>query len=265
MGITFSFQMSVLFETVRGDIVFDLFIEKYPLLCFNFLKLCKIKYYNNCNLSSFSDGCVLDISNHDIEYPHGTSIFGILYGMENKSVNQEKYSQFSGNRKEIMFVTMGLKLIGSCFIISTKEKSRTNDLTAFGMVSEGSSVLNCVGSFDPRWVRGSRQNIRIKHTLILSDPFPDFFDFFQYNNRCPCHFAFHGNNLLSDKNQNREKAGENKNLEEQARTKNAKNKAFLLEVLEDLPDATINPPNNELFVCKLNQLTNEKRFKINFW
>ena len=39
--------MSVLLETSYGDIVIDLFTEKCPLATKNFIKLCKIKFYNN--------------------------------------------------------------------------------------------------------------------------------------------------------------------------------------------------------------------------
>jgi peptidyl-prolyl cis-trans isomerase-like 4 len=40
--------MSVLLETSVGDLVIDLFVDKCPKTTLNFLKLCKIKYYNNC-------------------------------------------------------------------------------------------------------------------------------------------------------------------------------------------------------------------------
>ncbi|CAG8778673.1 6882_t:CDS:1, partial [Acaulospora morrowiae] len=39
---------SVLIETSVGDIVIDLQIKKCPKTSLNFLKLCKIKYYNFC-------------------------------------------------------------------------------------------------------------------------------------------------------------------------------------------------------------------------
>lgn len=39
--------MSVLIETSFGDIIIDLQTEKFPTACYNFLKLCKIKHYNN--------------------------------------------------------------------------------------------------------------------------------------------------------------------------------------------------------------------------
>src|SRR5438105_1800361 len=38
--------MSVLIETTLGDLVVDLFVKERPNACRNFLKLCKVKYYN---------------------------------------------------------------------------------------------------------------------------------------------------------------------------------------------------------------------------
>lgn len=38
--------MSVLLETSLGDIVIDLYCDKAPLTTKNFLKLCKMKFYN---------------------------------------------------------------------------------------------------------------------------------------------------------------------------------------------------------------------------
>lgn len=40
--------MSVIVETTEGAITIDLHTESCPNTCLNFLKLCKIKYYNNC-------------------------------------------------------------------------------------------------------------------------------------------------------------------------------------------------------------------------
>lgn len=38
--------MSVLLETSLGDLVIDLYVKKAPKAATNFLKLCKIKYFN---------------------------------------------------------------------------------------------------------------------------------------------------------------------------------------------------------------------------
>ena len=45
--------MSVLLETSLGDIVIDLEVESCPRTCENFLKLCKVYYYN---LNAFFNG-----------------------------------------------------------------------------------------------------------------------------------------------------------------------------------------------------------------
>ena len=45
--------MSVLLETSLGDIVIDLEVEACPKLCENFVKLCKVYYYN---LNAFFNG-----------------------------------------------------------------------------------------------------------------------------------------------------------------------------------------------------------------
>jgi len=39
--------MSVIIETSLGEFTIDLYYEKCPKACKNFLKLCKTKYYNN--------------------------------------------------------------------------------------------------------------------------------------------------------------------------------------------------------------------------
>ena len=39
--------MAVLLETSFGDLVIDLFPEKAKKACINFVKLCKMKFYNN--------------------------------------------------------------------------------------------------------------------------------------------------------------------------------------------------------------------------
>lgn len=44
--------MSVLLETTLGDVVVDLLVDDAPLASCNFIKLCKMKYYNNCEFLS---------------------------------------------------------------------------------------------------------------------------------------------------------------------------------------------------------------------
>lgn len=42
----------------------------------------------------------------------------------------------------------------------------------------------------------------------------------------------------------------------------AQTKSIVLEALNDLPDADVKPPDNVLFVCKLNPVTTERYILI---
>lgn len=47
-------------------------------------------------------------------------------------------------------------------------------------------------------------------------------------------------------------------LMDDCREKEAHNRAVVLEMIGDLPEAESKPPSNMLFICKLNQVTTEE-------
>ena len=49
-----------------------------------------------------------------------------------------------------------------------------------------------------------------------------------------------------------------------AKEHQAKTRAVVLEMLDDIPDADLKPPENVLFVCKLNPITEEKDLEVIF-
>lgn len=51
---------------------------------------------------------------------------------------------------------------------------------------------------------------------------------------------------------------------EMRKEKEAKAAATILEIVGDIPDADIAPPENVLFVCKLNPVTNDDDLEIIF-
>lgn len=51
---------------------------------------------------------------------------------------------------------------------------------------------------------------------------------------------------------------------EMQKNKEAKARATILEIVGDIPDADIAPPDNVLFVCKLNPVTNDDDLEIIF-
>lgn len=55
-----------------------------------------------------------------------------------------------------------------------------------------------------------------------------------------------------------------KEIEELKEEREAKARATILEIVGDLPDAEIAPPENVLFVCKLNPVTTDDDLAIIF-
>lgn len=53
--------MAVVIETTVGDITVDLFLEERPKACLNFLKLCKLKYYNFSLFHTIEHGFIAQV------------------------------------------------------------------------------------------------------------------------------------------------------------------------------------------------------------
>jgi peptidyl-prolyl cis-trans isomerase-like 4 len=53
-------------------------------------------------------------------------------------------------------------------------------------------------------------------------------------------------------------------ITEMQKEKEAKARATILEIVGDIPDAEMAPPENVLFVCKLNPVTNDDDLEIIF-
>jgi peptidyl-prolyl cis-trans isomerase-like 4 len=71
-----AFTMSVLLETTFGDIIIDLFTEECPNTTKNFLKLCKIKYYNNCLFHNIQKDYLIQTGDPTNTGKGGESIYG---------------------------------------------------------------------------------------------------------------------------------------------------------------------------------------------
>ena len=74
--ITATATMSVILETSLGDITIDLFVKECPNTCKNFLKLCKIKYYNNCLFHNIQKDYIIQTGDPTGTGKGGESIYG---------------------------------------------------------------------------------------------------------------------------------------------------------------------------------------------
>nr|XP_060609524.1 peptidyl-prolyl cis-trans isomerase-like 4 [Anolis sagrei ordinatus] len=260
--------MAVLLETTLGDLVVDLYTEERPRACLNFLKLCKIKYYNYCLIHSVQREFIVQTGDPQGTGRGGESIFCKLYGDQARFFEAEKVPRIKHKKKgTVSMVNNGSDQHGSQFLITTGENLDYLDgvHTVFGEITEGMDVLNKINEafVDKDFV--PYQDIRINHTVILDDPFDDPTGLtIPDRSPEPTKEQLDSGRIGADEEIDDFKGRSVDEVEEILAEKEAKTQAILLEMVGDLPDADIRPPENVLFVCKLNPVTTDEDLEIIF-
>ncbi|KAM3929854.1 peptidyl-prolyl cis-trans isomerase-like 4 [Leptodactylus fuscus] len=260
--------MAVLLETTLGDIVIDLYTEERPRACLNFLKLCKIKYYNYCLIHNVQRDFIVQTGDPSGSGRGGESIFSKLYGdqacyFEPEKVPRIKHKKFG----TVSMVNNGNDQHGSQFLLTTGVDLDYLDgvHTVFGEVTEGMDVLKKINEtfVDKDFV--PFQDIRINHTVILDDPFDDPPGLpIPDRSPEPTKEQLDSGRIGADEEIDDNKGKSVEEIEEQLAEKEAKTRAVLLEMVGDIPDADVKPPENVLFVCKLNPVTTDEDLEIIF-
>ncbi|KAM9496008.1 peptidyl-prolyl cis-trans isomerase-like 4 [Clarias gariepinus] len=260
--------MAVLLETTLGDIVVDLYTEERPKACLNFLKLCKIKYYNYCLIHNVQRDFIIQTGDPTGTGRGGESVFCKLYGDQARFFDAEKAPRIKHKKKgTVSMVNNGNDQHGSQFLITSGENLDYLDSvhTVFGEVSEGMDVLAKINEafVDKDFV--PYQDIRINHTVILDDPFDDP-PHLPVPDRSPepTKEQLDSGRIGADEVINDAEGKDAEELDEVIKDKEAKTQAILLEMVGDLPDADVKPPENVLFVCKLNPVTTDEDLEIIF-
>uniref|UniRef100_A0A3Q3F6Z7 Peptidyl-prolyl cis-trans isomerase n=2 Tax=Labrus bergylta TaxID=56723 RepID=A0A3Q3F6Z7_9LABR len=261
-------SMAVLLETTLGDIVIDLFTDERPKTCLNFLKLCKIKHYNYCLIHNVQRDFIMQTGDPTGTGRGGESVYSKLYGDQARYFDREKVPRIKHRKMgTVSMVNNGNDQHGSQFLITTGENLDYLDgvHTVFGEVTEGMDVLAKINEtfVDKDFI--PFQDIRINHTVVLEDPFDDPPDLpVPDRSPEPTKEQLDSGRIGADEviDDTDGKAAEE--LEERLKEKEAKTQAILLEMVGDLPDADMRPPENVLFVCKLNPVTTDEDLEIIF-
>ncbi|RGP78717.1 peptidyl-prolyl cis-trans isomerase-like 4 [Fusarium longipes] len=271
--------MSVLLETSAGDIVIDLLVDHAPKLCENFLKLCKVKYYNFSPVHSvqknfsFQTGDPLGPLSKDSD--GGSSIWGHVSGDSSKRTFPAFFHPKLKHleRGTVSMATAPLqsdpdvRVAGSQFIITLGEDTDFLDGKAaiFGKVVEGFEVLDKINEAIVDEKGHPLIDIRIKHTVILDDPYADPPGLREPSSSPPPtdkqlktvriadEAALHADDNVDEEE-----------LERRRRNREAQAQALTLEMMGDLPFAEVKPPENVLFVCKLNPVTGDEDLELIF-
>ena len=156
---------------------------------------------------------------------------------------------------------------GSQFFITLGENldSLDGEHLVFGQVVEG---LDVIGKLNQTLTDGNNrpyQDIRISHTVILNDPYPDP-DNLDYPDESPkpTRDILESDYIAADENIDDTEGKTMEEIQEEIAEREAKARATILEMVGDLPDSDMAPPENVLFVCKLNPVTTSDDLEIIF-
>ena len=137
--------------------------------------------------------------------------------------------------------------------------------TIFGEVAEG---LDVIMSMDGEYVDERNRpfvNIRIKRCTVLDDPYPDPRGMDDLVPAASPDIEIDRNDTrLEDGWRPEDETKTAEEVEKSMRASEAKSRAVVLEMIGDLPDADAKPPEEFLFVCKLNPVTSDEDLEIIF-
>lgn len=148
------------------------------------------------------------------------------------------------------------RLAASQFIITLGDDLDYLDGKAaiFGKVVEGFDALEKINDAFCDEKGRPLVDIRIKHTAILDDPYDDPPGLVEpAESPVPTKAQLATVRIADD--DNLEENADPEAVEKQRREREARAQALTLEMVGDLPFAEVKPPENVLFVCKLNPVT----------
>lgn len=274
--------MSVRIETNIGDFVVDLFVEDAPKSSFNFLKLCKLNYYAFSIFLRCEANFLLQGGDPSNTGKGGESIWQLL-NPSDKSLRFFRDEIDLKKRKHEIRGTLSMASAGKdknasqfFFTLSDDLDFLDGSCTIFGQLTSFNdrSGVDTDGFFDyfnneVFCDESNRpfQDVFIKNTVVLSDPFPDpeGLDKLEIkSSEKPTDSFLKQKRIGADESLDDSKGKTEEELEAELRERTAKGNAFVLEIIGDLPSADIKPPENVLFVCKLNPITQSDDLKMIF-
>jgi peptidyl-prolyl cis-trans isomerase-like 4 len=250
--------MSVLLETSVGDIVIDLELRRIPIASENFIQLSQLKLLNNMTVSKIEKGyiCIFGSSAEDLgsaEYQFSRSR-GCSKFLPVERDERVKHSKMG---------TVGMVNGGQSFYITLKDGPVPHldvppeKTTIIGYVEDGLDVLTKINSAICDQTNVPYNPIRIRHSTVLDD------ESMKHPSWYPIELPESPEEIVD------EILGEVEEedalvLEERQREAVSKAQQLELELMGDIPSADIRPPNNILFVCQLNPITEDEDLRTVF-
>lgn len=283
--------MSVLLETSLGDIVVDVLLSSAPAPSLNFIKLCKIKYFNDCEFFRIESGFVARTGDPNNDGTGGMSIYSqcepagpmLLAGGSHIALTHARKGTVSFAASNTRTADGSFTYASQFFITLADglEYLDEDGHTVFGVVAEGMSVVDRLGRTPVDSAHRPFRVIRVRHTIVLDDPFADPPGMpLLVQSPEPTQTVPH-DRLASDDDDEDNDVGADSNthpsakvngksaehiarLEAEQADREARSRAEVLEMVGDIGDANLKPPDNVLFVCKLHPVTDAEGLQIIF-
>jgi peptidyl-prolyl cis-trans isomerase-like 4 len=157
------------------------------------------------------------------------------------------------------------RVAGSQFIITLGDNLDflNGKAAIFGKVVEDTDVLEKINQAFVDVNGWPLKDIRIRHTIVLDDPFPDPAGLVEPP-ESPLPSAAQKATVRIADDEDLEEESDPEALERIRREREAQAQALTLEMIGDLPFAEVKPPENVLFVCKLNPVTQDEDLELIF-
>lgn len=157
------------------------------------------------------------------------------------------------------------RLAGSQFMITLGPNIDYLDGKAaiFGTVVEGFDALEKINTAYIDDMGQPLKDIRILHTVVLDDPYDDPPGLVEQP-ESPVPSATQLATVRVAYNEDLAEENDPEALEKVRRDREARAQALTLEMVGDLPFAEVAPPENVLFVCKLNPVTQDEDLELIF-
>ncbi|KAH9998314.1 cyclophilin-like domain-containing protein [Russula vinacea] len=267
--------MSLLVETSLGDIVIDLEVDACPKLCQNFVKLCKLYYYNLNAFFNVSKDFLAQAGDPTATGTGGESVWSFIASQNGeRDVPRYFVPELVPCLKHTEKGTVSMAVApsiegqpsggcGSQFFITLADGIEYLDgkHAVFGHVVEGLDTLDKINAVFVDQDGRPFKDIRIRHVVVLEDPFPDPPGFIVPDSP-PTRPQDNSTRIAEDEDPLEELPEEE--AEKQRRKQAAAASALTLEMVGDLPFANVRPPENVLFVCKLNPVTRDEDLELIF-
>ena len=202
----------------------------------------------------------------------GSSIWGLLNGATKKTFVAEIDPKVKHVEKgTVSMATVPSprdadeRLAGSQFLITLGENLDFLDGKAaiFGRVVEGFDTLEKINDAFIDSKGRPLKDIRIRHTAILDDPFDDPPGLVEPE-KSPLPSKAQLATVMIGDDEELDQNIDEATLEKLRREREARAQALTLEMVGDLPFAEVKPPENVLFVCKLNPVTQDEDLNLIF-